>query len=100
MFFADDSNADKFNDRYHFTRYFSKNASAIIAIYGVGSQIIQYFKTIGGHFNGVLMAGVVRMVENGAKVKDLQNEMVRIGRIILMMLGMILLCLSLSVNIL
>ena len=67
----------------------AKNASAIIAIYGVGSQIIQYFKTIGGHFNGVLMAGVVRMVENGAKVKDLQNEMVRIGRIILMMLGMI-----------
>lgn len=67
----------------------AKNASIIIAVYGVGSQIIQYFKTIGGHFNGVLMAGVVRMVENGAKPKELQNEMVRIGRIIFMMLGMI-----------
>ena len=39
------------------------------------------------------MAGVVRMFENGAKVKDLQNEMVRIGRIILMMLGMVFACL-------
>lgn len=67
----------------------AKNASIIIAVYGVGAQIIQYFKTIGGHFNGVLMAGVVRMVENGAKPKELQNEMVRIGRIIFMMLGMI-----------
>lgn len=67
----------------------AKGSSAIIAIYGVGSQIIQYFETIGSHFNGVLMAGVVRMVENGAKFKNLQNEMVRIGRIIFMMLGMV-----------
>lgn len=67
----------------------AKGSSAIIAIYGVGAQIIQYFETIGSHFNGVLMAGVVRMVENGAKSKDLQNEMVRIGRIIFMMLGMV-----------
>lgn len=67
----------------------AKGSSAIIAVYGVGSQIIQYFKTIGSHFNGVLMAGVVRMVENGAKAKVLQDEMVRIGRIIFMMLGMV-----------
>lgn len=64
-------------------------SSVIIAIYGTGNQIIQYFKTIGGHFTGVLMAGVVRLVESGAKAKDLQNEMVRIGRIILLMLGMV-----------
>ncbi len=67
----------------------AKGSSAIIAVYSVGSQIIQYFKTIGSHFTGVLMAGVVRMVENGAKSKELQNEMVRIGRIIFMMLGMV-----------
>ena len=67
----------------------AKGSSAIIAVYGVGSQIIQYFKTIGSHFNGVLMAGVVRMVENGARAKALQDEMVRIGRIIFMMLGMV-----------
>lgn len=64
-------------------------SSVIIAIYGTGNQIIQYFKTIGGHFTGVLMAGVVRLVESGAKAKELQNEMVRIGRIILLMLGMV-----------
>lgn len=67
----------------------AKGSSAIIAVYSVGSQIIQYFKTIGSHVNGVLMAGVVRMVENGAKPKALQNEMVRIGRIIFMILGMV-----------
>ncbi len=68
---------------------FAASSSAIIAVYGAGSQIIQYFKTIGGHFTGVLMAGVVRMVEKGAGAKALQDEMVRIGRIIFMMLGMV-----------
>ena len=64
-------------------------SSVTIAIYGTGNQIIQYFKTIGSRFTGVLMAGVVRLVESGAKAKELQNEMVRIGRIILLMLGMV-----------
>lgn len=67
----------------------AKDAAVIIAVYGVGAQIIQYFKTIGTHFNSVLMAGVVRLVENGAGTKALQDEMVRIGRIIFMMLGLI-----------
>lgn len=66
-----------------------KSSSAIIAVYSAGAQIIQYFKTIGTHFNGVLMAGVVRMVEGKASAKQLQDEMVRIGRIIFMMLGMV-----------
>lgn len=67
----------------------AKGSSVIIAVYGAGSQIVQYFKTVGGHFNGVLMAGVVRLVESGAGAKALQNEMVRIGRIVFMMLGMV-----------
>ncbi len=67
----------------------AKGSSVIIAVYGAGAQIVQYFKTVGGHFNGVLMAGVVRLVENGANAKALQNEMVRIGRIVFMMLGMV-----------
>lgn len=67
----------------------AKGSSVIIAVYGAGAQIVQYFKTVGGHFNGVLMAGVVRLVENGANAKELQNEMVRIGRIVFMMLGMV-----------
>lgn len=67
----------------------AKGSSAIIAVYGAGAQIVQYFKTVGGHFSGVLMAGVVRLVESGANAKALQNEMVRIGRIVFMMLGMV-----------
>ena len=35
------------------------------------------------------MAGVVRLVESGANSKALQDEMVRIGRIVFMMLGMV-----------
>lgn len=67
----------------------AKGSAVIIAIYGAGAQIVQYFKTVGGHFNGVLMAGVVRLVESGANAKALQDEMVRIGRIVFMMLGMV-----------
>ena len=68
---------------------FAEGSAVLIAIYSVGIQIVQYFKTIGGHVNGVLMAGAVRLVESGAKPKDLQNEMVRIGRINFMMLGIV-----------
>lgn len=67
----------------------AKGSAVIIAVYGAGAQIVQYFKTVGGHFNGVLMAGVVRLVESGANAKALQDEMVRIGRIVFMMLGMV-----------
>ncbi len=67
----------------------AKDAALIIAIYGVGVQVVQYFKSVGGHVNGVLMAGVVRLVESGASAKELQNEMLRIGRIIFMMIGMV-----------
>lgn len=67
----------------------AKDSAVIIAVYGAGAQIVQYFRTIGEHFNGVLMPGIVRMVETGATAKQLQNEMVRIGRIILMMLGLV-----------
>lgn len=67
----------------------AKGSSVIIAVYGAGAQIVQYFKTVASHINGVLMAGVVRLVESGANAKALQDEMVRIGRIIFMMLGMV-----------
>ena len=68
---------------------FAPSAAILIGIYGVGSQIVQYYKTIGSQFNSVLMAGTVRMIEGGADSKTVQNEMVRIGRVIFMVLGMI-----------
>lgn len=65
------------------------SSSIILAIYGIGSQITQYFQTIGSAFTGVLMPGIVKMVENNASKEQITNEMVRIGRIILMVLILI-----------
>lgn len=65
------------------------SSAVILAVYGVGSQIVQYFQSIGSAFTGVLMPGIVKLVENRASVKELTNEMIRIGRIILMVLALI-----------
>lgn len=65
------------------------SSSALIAIYGVGSQLVQYFQSIGQALGGVLMPGVVKLVEGRAKPIELQNEMVRIGRYSFMLLGII-----------
>lgn len=62
-------------------------SSAILAIYGIGSQILQYYQQIANSVNGVLMPGVVRLVERGASAKEIQNEMVRIGRILFILLA-------------
>lgn len=65
------------------------SSAAIIGVYGVGAQIIQYFQSMGQALGGILMPGVVKLVEKGAGPKELQNEMVRIGRYSFAMLGMI-----------
>ena len=64
-------------------------SSGILAVYAAGAQITQYFQSIAGSINGVLMPGVVRMVEGGASPRQLQEEMVRIGRMVLIILGLI-----------
>ena len=68
---------------------FVEASAVIIAVYSVGQQITQYFQSIGSSVTGVLMPGVVRMVENKATPKQLCDEMIRIGRLILMVLGII-----------
>lgn len=68
---------------------FVKSASTVIAVYSVGQQITQYFQSIGSAVTSVLMPGVVRMVENGATPAELCEEMVRIGRLTLMALGVV-----------
>ncbi len=68
------------------------NSSIILGIYGIGTQIIQYFKSIGSAFTGVLMPGIVRLVNNDAAPKQICNEMVKIGRIILIVLSIIFVC--------
>lgn len=68
---------------------FVVSSSVIIAVYGIGTQLVQYFQSIGQAMGGILMPGVVRMVESGASPKELMNEMVRIGRYSLSILGIV-----------
>jgi O-antigen/teichoic acid export membrane protein len=65
------------------------SSAVILAVYGIGMQVVQYFQSIGSAFNGVLMPGLVKMVENKASPKQLTDEMARIGRIIFMILVLI-----------
>lgn len=64
-------------------------SAAIIAVYSVGTQVVQYYQSIGSSFNGVLMPGVVRLVEQGASAQRICDEMVRIGRLVFLVLGLI-----------
>lgn len=71
---------------------FVSSSVVIIAVYGVGAQVVQYFQSIGSAFTGVLMPGIVAKVERGATTKQLCDEMVRIGRILFTMLSFIWVC--------
>lgn len=64
-------------------------SAVILAVYSVGTQIVQYFQSLGSAFNGVLMPGIVSLVESGASPQCLCREMVRIGRIIFIFLGLV-----------
>ena len=64
----------------------------IIGIYSIGNQIVQYFQSIGSAFTGVIMPGVVKMVENMSKPEQLCDEMIRVGRIIFMVLSFVWIC--------
>ena len=57
------------------------SSSVVIGIYGVGSQITQYFQSIGSAFKGVMMPGIVAMVSRKASDEELCGEMIKIGRI-------------------
>ncbi len=65
------------------------SSAVIIAVYGIGTQIVQYFQSIGTAFTGVLMPGIVTLVEKKATSEQICDEMVRIGRIMLMSMSVI-----------
>lgn len=64
-------------------------AAAVVGVYAVGAQVSNYFQMIAGSINGVLMPGVVQLVEGGAPPERLLDEMVKVGRLVLMVLGII-----------
>lgn len=68
---------------------FAASSSVILGIYGVGAQINQYFQNVGAAFTGVLMPGIVKIVEQDGSTQTLQKEMERIGRIVLMVTAFI-----------
>lgn len=64
-------------------------ASTVLAVYGVGTQIVSYFQSMGSAFTGVLMPGIVNLVEKKCTEETILDEMIRIGRIIFMVLILI-----------
>ena len=66
------------------------SSAVIIGVYGVAAQLSQYFQSIGQVFSGVLMPGVVRLVERNGSADEICNEMIKIGRIVLTVCGMVL----------
>lgn len=64
-------------------------STTYLAVYTAATQITQYFQSFGTAVNGVLMPGVVKMVENKASAQALQNEMTKVSRLIFMFLGIV-----------
>ena len=65
------------------------SSAVIIAIYGVGTQLVQYFQSVGLAFNDILMPGVVKLIEKKATPEEITMEMIRIGRVILIVTSII-----------
>lgn len=74
---------------------FVASSAAILGIYMVGNQIVTYYQSLGTSITGVLMPGVVRLVESKGDNNALMGEMVKDSRFILMFLGIILVVFSL-----
>ncbi len=69
---------------------FASDSAAIIGVFSIGIQIIQYFKTVGTHFTSVLMPGLVRFSGQSNANELYEKELIRINRIIFMVLSLVL----------
>lgn len=68
---------------------FASDSAAIIGVFSIGVQIIQYFKTVGTHFTSVLMPGLVRFSGQSNANELYEKELIRINRIIFMVLSLV-----------
>lgn len=66
-----------------------KNSAMILGIYAAGAQICQYFKSIALSVNGIIMPGVVELIEKKATIDEIYKEFLKISRILFIMLGII-----------
>lgn len=65
------------------------SSAVLLGVYSVGMQVVQYYQSIGSAFSGVLMPGLVKLVETNATPNALCDEMVRVGRLILIVMAAI-----------
>lgn len=65
-------------------------SSVVLGIYAVGVQINQYYQIIAGGVNGVTMPGIVALVSNRATGRQIEDEMTKVTRISLLVMGIIL----------
>ena len=64
--------------------------SVVLGIYAVGAQINQYFQTVASGINGVTMPGIVKLVSVGASSSKLEAEMIKVGRLSFIVIGILL----------
>lgn len=68
---------------------FVYSSAIILGVYTVGTQITTYFQSFGTAMNGVLMPGVVKMIEKQSSINVIEKEMIKVSRLIFMVLGLI-----------
>ena len=66
------------------------SSSVMLGIYAVGSQINQYYQQLAGGISGVTMPGIVALVSKDATPEQLEKEMVKVGRITLLVIGVVM----------
>ena len=64
--------------------------TTVVAVYALGAQLTLYYLVFSTAISGVLMPKIVKSVEKGATGENLTEEMIKIGRIQLIILGLIL----------
>lgn len=65
-------------------------SSVVLGVYAVGTQINQYYQIIAGGVNGVTMPGIVALVSKGTTSGQIEDEMTKVSRISLLVMGIIL----------
>lgn len=68
---------------------FVESVSLILAIYAIGALINQYMQTLGSSINGILMPGIMKFVERKPTSNEMCIELVKIGRLIFMFIGLV-----------
>lgn len=67
----------------------SLTTASSISVYSIGVLLMSYFNTFSGVISEVIMPDVVRKINQDISAVELTNEMIKVGRIKLMSLGLL-----------